>query len=80
MKKKQSTKKISNEELENKFDNNESVLEFFETEKPIKRVNVDFAADVVKDLDEIAKSINITRQSLIKVWISEKIKEEKIAK
>jgi hypothetical protein len=80
MKKKINTKKISNKELEDKFNKGESVLEFFDTEKPIKRVNVDFNAETVKELDRIAKGINITRQSLIKFWISDKIKEEKIAK
>ncbi|MFN2355324.1 MAG: type II toxin-antitoxin system BrnA family antitoxin [Desulfopila sp.] len=40
-----------------------------------KRVNIDFPAWVVKDLDKHSKRLGITRQALVKVWIAEKLKE-----
>ena len=41
-----------------------------------KKVNVDFPEWVIKSLDQEAKKIGVTRQSIIKVWIAERLKEE----
>lgn len=41
-----------------------------------KRVNVDFPAWVVDSLDREAARIGVTRQSIIKVWLVERLKEE----
>ncbi|MFZ5769840.1 MAG: type II toxin-antitoxin system BrnA family antitoxin [Thermodesulfobacteriota bacterium] len=41
----------------------------------VKRVNIDFPAWVVEGLDKQSKRLGITRQSLVKVWIAEKLKE-----
>ncbi|MRX52027.1 CopG family transcriptional regulator [Paracoccus sp. S-4012] len=37
------------------------------------RVNVDFPAWVVTSLDRQAKELGVTRQSLIKLWIAERL-------
>ena len=39
-----------------------------------KRVNVDFPAWVVSGLDQQAKQLGVTRQSLIKLWIAERLR------
>ena len=39
-----------------------------------KRVNVDFPEWMVRLLDQESKKLGITRQSIIKVWIAEKLK------
>jgi hypothetical protein len=39
----------------------------------IRRVNVDFPAWVVQGLDRQAQRLGVTRQSLIKLWIAEKL-------
>ena len=39
----------------------------------IKRVNVDFPKWVVDGLDRQAQHLGITRQSLIKMWIAERV-------
>jgi hypothetical protein len=41
-----------------------------------KRVNVDFPAWVVESLDREAARIGVTRQSIIKVWLVERLKAE----
>lgn len=41
-----------------------------------KRVNVDFPAWVVDGLDSQARHLGVTRQSLIKLWIAERLKRE----
>ena len=40
-----------------------------------KRVNVDFPIWMIKSLDHAAKEPGVTCQSLIKVWLSEKLKD-----
>ncbi|MDA3949220.1 MAG: hypothetical protein PF508_08335 [Spirochaeta sp.] len=41
-----------------------------------KRINVDFPAWVVAALDREAARIGVTRQSIIKVWLVERLKAE----
>ncbi len=43
-----------------------------------KRINVDFPAWVVDSLDREAHRVGVTRQSIIKLWLVERL-EEKIA-
>lgn len=38
-----------------------------------RRVNVDFPAWIVEALDREAKRLGVTRQSIIKVWIAERL-------
>ena len=38
--------------------------------------NVSLARDLINSLDEEAKRIGVTRQSIIKFWIAERLKEE----
>lgn len=67
------------EELDKKFDEGEDVLEHFDlstiklTNRAIKRVNVDFPSWMVKSLDKEATRIGVSRQSLIKLWLSERL-------
>ncbi len=41
-----------------------------------KKVNVDFPQWMIESLDREAKRIGVTRQSIIKVWIAERLKKE----
>ena len=41
-----------------------------------KRINVDFPSWVVASLDREAARIGVTRQSIIKVWLVERLKAE----
>jgi hypothetical protein len=38
-----------------------------------RRVNVDFPAWMIESLDREAKRLGVTRQSIIKVWIAERL-------
>ncbi len=65
-------------ELDKKFnDNSEDILNHFEPIEKSKRVNIDFPPDVLNDLDQIAKTIGVTRQSLLKMWIYTNVQIEK---
>jgi hypothetical protein len=41
-----------------------------------KRINVDFPSWVVESLDREAARIGVTRQSILKVWLVERLKAE----
>jgi hypothetical protein len=43
--------------------------------KQQKRVNVDFPVWMVESLDREANRLGVTRQSIIKVWIAEKLEK-----
>jgi hypothetical protein len=70
-------------EFDELFDNGESIigeLNLKNAQRPglkSKRVNVDFPEWMLNMLDQESKKLGITRQSIIKVWIAEKLKETK---
>ncbi|MCL4432872.1 MAG: BrnA antitoxin family protein [Epsilonproteobacteria bacterium] len=70
------------EELDELFDNGDDFIPHLDlsTAKRIgtqpKKINVDFPEWVINALDIEAKKIGVTRQSIIKVWISERLKSE----
>ncbi len=40
-----------------------------------KRVNVDFPAWMIESLDKEASRVGVTRQSIIKVWLAERLEQ-----
>jgi len=74
-KKKKSAKKSKTtaKNLEDKFDRGEDILDYFETETKVRRINVDIPDWAIKALDKEANRRGITRQSLIKHWLIDKI-------
>ena len=69
------------ENLERKFDAGEDVSDYFDLknarwiEPSSRRVNVDFSSASLEKLDAEAARINVTRQSLIKIWIDERLQD-----
>jgi len=67
--------------FDQKFDSGESVIEQLDLRKArrpaleAKRVNVDFPAWMVESIDRQARRFGITRQSLIKMWLAEKLQQ-----
>lgn len=74
-------KSIKAEIFDLKFDSGESIVEYLDISKSIrpsqdqKRVNVDFPVWMINSLDKEARKLGVTRQSIIKIWIAEKLKE-----
>lgn len=69
-------------ELEKKFDEGlEDVIDEFDLSSAArpnreqKRVNVDFPLWMVESLDREAQRLGVTRQSIIKVWIAERLEK-----
>ena len=74
-------KTIKAEDFDAMFDSGEDVSEYLDFSKAKrpgreqKRVNVDFPTWMVKALDREAKRIGVTRQSIIKVWLAERLEQ-----
>lgn len=73
-------KSITTQEFDELFDDGKDVSQFLEMDsasrKNIKtrRVSVDFPEWMIQMLDQQAMKLGVTRQSIIKFWISEKLK------
>jgi hypothetical protein len=69
------------EDFDKKFDDGDDITEFLEFSKATrpgqkqKRVNVDFPIRMIHSLDREAKRLGVTRQSIIKIWIADRLKE-----
>jgi hypothetical protein len=44
--------------------------------REVRRVNVDFPVWMVDSLDREAQRLGVTRQSIIKVWIAERLEQK----
>ena len=69
------------EEFDRKFADGEDItgeLDLASARRPLReqrRVNVDFPSWMVESLDREAKRLGVTRQSIIKVWIAERLEQ-----
>ena len=72
-------KKIKAKQFDAAFDRGEDVMEFLDMstirrpKQQPKRVNVDFPLWMIERLDRKAKQLGITRQSIIKLWLAERL-------
>jgi macrodomain Ter protein organizer (MatP/YcbG family) len=66
-------------EFDKKFDNGEDITKYLDYSKARrpgreqKRVNVDFPVWMIQSLDREAERLGVPRQSVIKVWIAERL-------
>ena len=65
--------------FDEKFDDGDDILDVLDmtkakrTMQDQKRVNVDFPAWMIESLDKEASRVGVTRQSIIKVWLAERL-------
>lgn len=69
-------------DLDKKFDSDQNdILEHFDLEtaarpnREPRRVNVDFSSWMVDSLDKEAQRLGVTRQSLIKLWLADRLEK-----
>ena len=68
--------------LDKKFDSGADISKYLDLSRATrpgqdqKRVNVDFPVWMIDSLDKEAKRLGVTRQSIIKVWIAERLQEK----
>ena len=70
------------EELDRRFDEGEDIskyLDFSGARRPgqeVRRVNVDFPVWMIKSLDKEARRLGVPRQSVIEVWVAERLEDK----
>lgn len=68
-------------EFEKKFEAGEDITQHLDLsrarrpDQEQKRVNVDFPLWMIHELDKEAKRLGVPRQSIIKVWVAERLKK-----
>jgi hypothetical protein len=71
-------------DLDRKFDRGDDIsghLDLSGATRPgrkQRRVNVDFPLWMIQSLDEEAQRLGVTRQSIIKVWIAERLQKAQL--
>ena len=74
------------EQFDKKFDDGEDVVDDLDlstarrVKQAQKRVNVDFPTWMIESLDKEASRIGVTRQSIIKVWLAERLEQSGYSK
>ena len=70
-------------QLDKKFDSGEDITKYLKVskahrpEQEQRRVNVDFPIWMIQSLDKEAKRLGVPRQSIIKVWVAERLEKMK---
>ena len=68
-------------DFDKKFDEGKSVVKHLDLskarrpEQEQKRVNVDFPFWMIHSLDKEAKRLGVPRQSIIKIWLAERLQQ-----
>lgn len=76
--------RISADEIAEKASRGEDVSSYFSNEfivvRPVKRVNVDLTPGMLRQLDQRAARLNISRQAVIKTLLSQALDEVRTVK
>ena len=85
MKSTRNSKRVSSPEaIARLADQGKSVSRFFTNSgrmmPPIQRVNVDFSAPMLGELDEAAKELNVSRQAVIKTLVRQALDQRYLAR
>lgn len=77
-------KKPSADEIAELAMRGEDISQFFtnkgEMSPATQRVNVDFSADMLKELDTLARELNISRQAVIKTYLRQAMDQHYLAR
>jgi hypothetical protein len=76
-------KRVSAESIAKRADRGQDVSRYFTNSgrmmPPIQRVNVDFAEDMLQELDIAARELNVSRQAVIKIFVRQALNEHYLA-
>ena len=74
----------STEEFDRRFDEGEDIHDLIDVTKAkiIRqgrkvRITLDIAEELVQEIDQIRQSIGVDRSALIKIWLHERVQQEK---
>lgn len=72
-------------EFDRRFDDGDPIVGLLDISSARKsnleqrKVNVDFPIWMIESLDRTARKLGVTRQSVIKMWLAERLEREKAA-
>lgn len=72
---------MKTKDFDESFDDGDSVVEHLDlsrarrSTRDQKRVNVDFPTWMIASLDQEASRLGVTRQSIIKIWLAERLEK-----
>ena len=76
----------SAEEFDRRFDEGEDIHDLIDMTKAKivrhgrkVRITLDIAEELVREIDQIRQSIGVDRAALIKIWLHERVQQEKAA-
>ena len=77
-------KKFSAKQFDEDFDKGKDMSKYMDFKSmkahyPVQRVNVDIPKDILQKVDQEASRIGVTRTSLFKMWIAERLEHLKPA-
>ena len=74
----------STEEFDRRFDEGEDIHDLVDMTKAKivrngrkVRITLDIAEELVREIDQIRQSIGVDRAALIKIWLHERVQQEK---
>jgi hypothetical protein len=81
---KKAYKKYTADQIADLADKGEDISRFFtnkgKMKYPTQRVNVDFTIEMLRELDEAAKELNISRQAVIKSYLRQALDRHYLAR
>ena len=76
-------KPVSAESIASRAERGEEVSGYFTNKgrmmSPVQRVNVDFAQDMLNELDVAARELNVSRQAVIKIFVRQALNQHYMA-
>ncbi|MCU0579172.1 MAG: CopG family transcriptional regulator [Desulfobacterota bacterium] len=76
----------NNEEFDARFDRGEDIHQLIDVPKALVtkpgkkvRISLDISQSLVKEIDAIRETIGVDRGALIKVWLYDRVRQEKSA-
>ena len=80
---KKASKKPTPDEIAELADQGKDISEYFtnkgKIKYPVQRVNVDFTVRMLKELDDLASELNISRQAVIKMFLRQALDQHYLA-
>ena len=80
---KKTLKKPTPDEIAEMADKGEDISKYFtnkgKIKYPVQRVNVDFTSKMLKELDDLASELNVSRQAVIKIFLRQALDQHYLA-
>lgn len=81
---KKTYKSLTADEIAEMADKGKNISKYFtnkgQMKYPLQRVNVDFTIEMLQELDNLAKELNVSRQAVMKIYLRQAINQHYLAR